>query len=91
MAVKMGIGCHSKYEPMLILHVDILRIVNCELWILISLIGFSWGSILNIKKYRFDKKKKKIHTLQFAIYRPNECDVSHISQNFTENNILTLL
>ena len=31
MAVKMGIGCHSKYEPMLILHVDILRIVNCEL------------------------------------------------------------
>ena len=57
MAVKMGIGCHSKYEPMLILHVDIL-------WILISLIGFSWGSIWNIKKYRFDKKRENSH---FAI------------------------
>ena len=37
------------------------------------------------------KKEKKIHTLQFAIYRPNECDVSHISQNFTKNNFFTSL
>ena len=64
MAVKMGIGCHSKYVPMLILHVDILRIVNCELWILISLIGFSWGSILNIKISFWQKKEENSH---FAI------------------------